>query len=108
MIYRVLREDAAFPVWLGDLWPLPGAVVVDGHERIERGGDRGQVDVIPVHSGRRVEAGGGFSGERPNAAWGIRSAMPDYILRNWSGVRTGPQAAQRRDAGCAIFVPWHE
>src|SRR3954454_19842763 len=29
------------------------------------------------------------------AAWWIRSAMQDYILRNWSIVRTGTTAAQK-------------
>ena len=29
------------------------------------------------------------------AAWWIRSAMQDYILRNWSVVRTGTTAAQK-------------
>jgi RNA polymerase sigma-32 factor len=29
------------------------------------------------------------------AAWWIRSAMQDYVLRNWSIVRTGPTAAQK-------------
>lgn len=39
------------------------------------------------------------------AAWWIRSAMQDYILRNWSIVRTGTTAAQKACsstcAGCA-------
>ena len=29
------------------------------------------------------------------AAWWIRSAMQDFILRNWSVVRTGTTAAQK-------------
>jgi RNA polymerase sigma-32 factor len=29
------------------------------------------------------------------AAWWIRSAMQDYVLRNWSIVRTGTTAAQK-------------
>ena len=37
-------------------------------------------------------SGGPFS---TYAAWWIRSAMQDYILRNWSVVRTGTTAAQK-------------
>ncbi|NEU36297.1 RNA polymerase factor sigma-32, partial [bacterium LRH843] len=29
------------------------------------------------------------------ASWWIRSAMQDYVLRNWSIVRTGTTAAQK-------------
>lgn len=47
-----------------------------------------------------MQAAGRFEPEREvrfstYAAWWIRSAMQDYILRNWSIVRTGTTAAQK-------------
>ncbi len=40
------------------------------------------------------------------AAWWIRSAMQDYVLRNWSIVRTGTTAAQKSCSSiCAACAP---
>jgi RNA polymerase sigma-32 factor len=57
-------------------------------------------DLVQEGATGLVQAAARFEPEREvrfstYAAWWIRSAMQDYILRNWSVVRTGTTAAQK-------------
>jgi len=41
------------------------------------------------------------------ASWWIRSSMQEFVLRNWSIVRTGTTAAQKSPELCAsVFATW--
>src|SRR5918995_361563 len=57
-------------------------------------------DLVQEGAAGLMQAAARFEPEREvrfstYAAWWIRSAMQDYILRNWSVVRTGTTAAQK-------------
>ena len=52
----------------------------------------GMVGLMQAAARFEPERDGRFS---PSAAWWIRSALQDFVLRNWSIVRTGTTAAQK-------------